>query len=70
MVGILYREFVKSREPSDLTEKQGSYREFFQRFKLRRDRAIDSSQQGPLDLPEYFHFGVSWIDPQFDPSAQ
>jgi hypothetical protein len=28
-VGILHGEFMKSREPSDLTKEQGSYREYF-----------------------------------------
>jgi hypothetical protein len=32
---ILRREFAKSRQPSDLTEKQGGY-DCFQGFKLRR----------------------------------
>jgi hypothetical protein len=34
MVKILRREFEKSRQPSDLTEKQGGY-DCFQSFKLR-----------------------------------
>jgi hypothetical protein len=38
------------REPSDLTEEQGSYGEYSQRFKLRRGRTVDPSRQGPLDL--------------------
>jgi hypothetical protein len=50
---------VKSREPSDLTEEQGSYGEYSQRFKLRRSRTVDSSQQEPLDLHVDFYFGVS-----------
>jgi hypothetical protein len=45
-VGILCGEFAKSREPSDLTEEQGSYNEYSQRFKLRRGRTVDLSQQG------------------------
>jgi hypothetical protein len=49
-VGILCGEFTKSRESSDLTEEQGSYGEYSQRFKLRRGRTVDSSQQGSLDL--------------------
>jgi hypothetical protein len=31
-VGILGGESAKSREPSDLTEEQVSYREYFRRF--------------------------------------
>jgi hypothetical protein len=34
-VKILRREFVKSCQPSDLTEKKGGY-DYFQSFKLRR----------------------------------
>jgi hypothetical protein len=34
-VEILHREFAKSRQPSDLTEKQGGY-DCFPSFKLRR----------------------------------
>jgi hypothetical protein len=46
MVGILCGEFVKSHEPSDLMEEQGSYDEYSQRFKLRRGRTIDPSHKG------------------------
>jgi hypothetical protein len=45
-VGILCGEFAKSREPSDLTEEQGSYNEYSQRFKLRRGRTVDPSHKG------------------------
>jgi hypothetical protein len=38
-VEILRREFVKSSQPSNLTEKQGGY-ECFQSFKLWRSRAV------------------------------
>jgi hypothetical protein len=41
---------MKSHEPSDLMEEQGSYGECFQRFKLNIGRSIDSSQQEPLDF--------------------
>ena len=61
MVEILCGEFAKSRKLTDLTEEQGSYGEYFQRFKLRKGRAIDSSQQEPLDLHVDFYFRVSWI---------
>jgi hypothetical protein len=43
MVEILYGEFVKSRELSDLMEEKGSYNKYSQRFKLRRGRTIDLS---------------------------
>jgi hypothetical protein len=49
---------VKSHEPSDLTKEQGSYRECFQRFKLRRGRAIDPSQQGRWIYP---WISISWF---------
>jgi hypothetical protein len=56
MVEILRGEFVKSHELSNLTEKQGNHRVCFQRFNLRRGRAIDSSQRESLDLVVDFHF--------------
>jgi hypothetical protein len=62
MVGILCGEFAKSREPSDLTEEQGSYSEYSQRFELRRGKTVDSSQQESLDIPVDFYFGVSYIE--------
>jgi hypothetical protein len=62
MVEILHREFVKSREPSDFAEEQGGYGGRFCKWKLRRERVVDSRQRGPLDLLTKFHFGVSWVE--------
>jgi hypothetical protein len=45
-VEILHREFAKSRQPSDLIEKQGGY-ECFLEFKLRRSRAVIFSLRYP-----------------------
>jgi len=59
MIEILCGEFVKSREPSNLTEEQGSYDEYSQRFKIRRGRTVDPSQQGSLNLHEDFYIVVS-----------
>jgi hypothetical protein len=46
MVEILHREFVKSREPSDFAEEQGGYGGRFCKWKLRRERVVDSRQRG------------------------
>jgi hypothetical protein len=62
MVEILHREFMKSREPSDFLEDQGGYGGRFCKWKLRRERAVDSRQQGPLDLIKNFHFNVLWVE--------
>jgi hypothetical protein len=49
-VGILRGEFATSRESLDLGEVQGRYGNVFPKgSKLRRGRAVDPSQPGPLD---------------------
>jgi hypothetical protein len=49
-VGILRGEFTNFREPLDLTEEQGRYGEYSQRFKAQEGQDRRSEPQGPSDL--------------------
>jgi hypothetical protein len=53
---------VESREPSDFVEEKTGYGGRFYKWKLRRERVVDSRQRGLLDLLVKFHFGVSWVE--------
>jgi hypothetical protein len=62
VVAILHREFLEFCEPSDFVEEKRGYGGRLCKWKLRRERAIDSRQRGPSDLLTKFHFGVLWVE--------
>jgi hypothetical protein len=58
MVGILHGEFVKSREPSDRAEEQGSYGKPIFKFTFRGNRVVGSKPTRVVGSLVNTHFRV------------